>query len=71
VPAAPIAPEFKDFPPVVAGALAIATAGLPKDVARATYIRTRAMLDEGGNDADVAAAVRRGHRLPDLTERDD
>lgn len=58
-------PDFKDFPPLVAGALAIATAGLPRDVVRAARTRARAMLDEGGKVEDVATAVRRGERSPD------
>jgi hypothetical protein len=66
---APLAvPEFKGFPPVVASALARATVGVPKDVARAVYRRTQAMLDGGDEEPTAAAAVLRGERIG---ERDD
>lgn len=59
-------PDFQSFPPIVAGALALANAGFPKDIQRANYVWAEAQLKSGMKPDQVAAELR--HGMPVNTE---
>lgn len=66
--AAPV-PTFESFPPNVAAALAMANAGFPKDVQRATYVWADAQLKSGINPEIVAQQLRTGVTIdPDTAD---
>lgn len=50
-------PEFAEFPPAVAAALAVVCAGLPRDLQRQQYARAKALLDVDKKQPDEVARL--------------